>query len=192
MNSFNRNFARAATASMLALSTMLSSAPAMSIEEEPGAVELTQAPLQQKHQVTFNYKGPDSVEGLQEEINRLSNGTPVFVMFHATWCPSCRQLSTEFEQAKTQTPLYYRVLRVPVSVGADPETAQTPYLNLAKAYKIQTVPDTTVFLNGQSIFKFPAEERTPSLATLVQNMTDLHQQLVESARQQQGAPAPRR
>lgn len=190
MNSFASGFARAAVYSALALSTALGGASALAGAEMAPAVPAQN--VQQQRQVIFDYNGPDTAEGLQKEIDRLSNGTPVFVMFHATWCPSCRQLSSEFEQAKTRTPLFYRVLRVPVSVGNDPETSRVPYPNLARKFQISAVPDTTGYLDGQPILKFPDEQRTPSLQDLVQNMTDLHQQLLASMQQQPRAPAPRR
>ena len=71
-----------------------------------------------------------------EVINRSAT-QPVLVYFHATWCPSCQDLSPRIEQVSSD----YDLTLARVDVDQNPD--------LVQAYGVQSFPDVRLITNGE-------------------------------------------
>lgn len=184
MDSFKGKFARATAFAALALSAaLMTGVPVSSAEEATTAAAAdqrteTQAPL------VIEYKGADKVSDLISEINRLSKGKPLFLMFYAEWCDHCETMTNNLKAAKDQTKLPFTVLRVPISRGKDQAQAQNVNPTLSQAFDGSRIPNTHVVLDGTRIGQFVG---VMPLKDLVAAMDDLFSQMQAD---QNAAPAP--
>jgi thioredoxin-like negative regulator of GroEL len=90
--------------------------------------------------VIRDYDGADDAAALQRVVARESQDRFALVMFHQSWCPYCKKLTGQLQDAAAQTKVPYTVLKVDVA----------DYPKLAATYKLQGgVPETHVYLNGQ-------------------------------------------
>jgi|GEM_PF-5171674 len=98
-----------------------------------------------------DYVGADNQAALTQTIAERSQDKPLYVMFFATWCSHCENMTKSFHSVQGSAPHSYEVLRVPVSVGDTPRTAQNPYPVLANTYGVTGFPDTHVFYKGHNV-----------------------------------------
>jgi thioredoxin 1 len=85
-----------------------------------------------------------------QELDRVLSEHPVVLLeFGAVWCMPCQKFLPQFKRFAQKHP---EITCVKVDVDVDPA--------VVSEYKIQSVPQVMVFLNGQYDRTLPADVRT--------------------------------
>lgn len=123
-------------------------------------------PAQAMRNVVSEYRGADDPADLMAMVSRESQNGFTLVMYHATWCPYCKKLTTQAQEAAGMTDTPYNVIKV--DVERYPQLA-------AQAKQMGGVPETFVYLNGQQIDHFGGAARdTRTMAEYMKALGDRH------------------
>ncbi|MBU0859088.1 MAG: thioredoxin, partial [Alphaproteobacteria bacterium] len=106
--------------------------------------------------VVREYDGADDAAALQTLLAQESQDKFIMVMFHAPWCPYCKNLTTQFRTAAPETTVSFDVLKIDVE----------KFPVLVNSYmQGDGVPETHVYLHGQNVDGFGGV--APDIRTIV-------------------------